>query len=75
LDRFENFNGETLDGQKSDRAEEERVERSGWPANNWHRWNGWKDWSVLHLSDRSSHSSGSRILSQCSDFRTVWMWW
>ena len=34
MERFANFSDEVTEGRRSVRAEEERVERSGWTVNN-----------------------------------------
>jgi len=51
-------------------VDEDRVERGGWMANNWRKYEGWEDWSVLYVSDMTLYSIRSSILSQWSFFRT-----
>ena len=34
MDRFANFSEEVTEGRRSARADDERVERSGWTVNN-----------------------------------------
>lgn len=42
MERFENFSDEVMEGRRSVRAEEDRVERGGWIVNNWRRYEGWE---------------------------------